>query len=76
MIILEGFIDLHTHTRYPDFDSFDYKQIFSSSSYSFDSNSICQTGGTKVEIKAIFITQLTVLNQHIGDRSLLYVHFS
>ena len=27
MIILEGFIDLHTHTRYPDFDNFDYKQI-------------------------------------------------
>ena len=27
MIVLKGFIDLHTHTRYPDFDSFDYKQI-------------------------------------------------
>ncbi len=27
MIILEGFTDLHTHTRYPDFNSFDYKQI-------------------------------------------------
>lgn len=27
MITIEGFIDLHTHTRYPDFDNFDYKQI-------------------------------------------------
>mgnify|MGYP001158613643 CR=1 FL=1 len=27
MIVLEGFIDLHTHTRYPDFDSFDYREI-------------------------------------------------
>ena len=27
MIVLKGFIDLHTHTRYPDFNSFDYKQI-------------------------------------------------
>ncbi len=27
MITLQGFIDLHTHTRYPDFNSFDYKQI-------------------------------------------------